>query len=187
MSPQSLSRRNFAKMSAAALAAATFGVYSFPKGREVIWAAGPGIARITRSYTSQRIASLSNLEEGQPIDFTYPFEAHNNFIVKLGKDAWDGVGPDHDIVAFNYLCTHMGGPCRTPTATNTGPWAPAHSTSAASTFPRTALWSWGRPPRASPRSSCPWKATRYTQKGSPDSFTESTTTLQPRPTAKHNF
>ena len=110
MSPQSLSRRNFVKMSAAALAAAAFGIYSFPKGREVIWAAGPGIARITRSFTSQRIASLSNLEEGQPIDFTYPFEAHNNFIVKLGKDAWDGVGPDHDIVAFNYLCTHMGGP-----------------------------------------------------------------------------
>ena len=86
MSPQSLSRRNFVKMSAAALAAA-FGIYSFPKGREVIQAAGTGIARVTRSYTSQRIASLSTLEEGQPIDFTYPFEAHNNFVVKLGRDA----------------------------------------------------------------------------------------------------
>ncbi len=110
MSPQSLSRRNFVKMSAATLAAAAFGIYSFPNGREVVQAAGPRIARVTRSYTSQRIASLSTLEEGQPIDFTYPFEAHNNFVVKLGRDAWDGVGPDHDIVAFNYLCTHMGGP-----------------------------------------------------------------------------
>ena len=87
MSPQSLSRRSFVKMSAAALAAAAFGIYSFPKGREVVQASGPGIARITRSYTSQRIASLSTLEEGQPIDFTYRFEAHNNFVVKLGRDA----------------------------------------------------------------------------------------------------
>ena len=110
MSPQSLSRRNFVKMSAAALAAAAFGIYSFPKGIEVVRAEGPGVARVTMSYASQRIASLPDLQEGQPIDFTYPFEAHNNFIVKLGRDAWDGVGPDHDIVAFNYLCTHMGGP-----------------------------------------------------------------------------
>ena len=39
-----------------------------------------------------------------------PLEDHQNFVVKLGDTAWDEVGPDGDIVAFNYLCSHMGGP-----------------------------------------------------------------------------
>lgn len=105
-----LSRRTFLKTSIGAIAAAAFGIYAFPKGRQTILAQGPDVARVTRSYTSQRIAALSDLEVGRPMDFAYPNEAHNNFIVKLGKPAWDGVGPDQDIVAFNYLCTHMGGP-----------------------------------------------------------------------------
>ncbi len=37
-------------------------------------------------------------------------EEHLDFLVKLGTPAWDGVGADSDIVAFNYLCSHMGGP-----------------------------------------------------------------------------
>ena len=110
MTPQPITRRSFVKMSAAALAAGAFGIYSFPKGREVVQAAGPDTMRITRSYASQRIAALSDLREGAPIDFTYPLDNHKNFVVKLGKDAWNGIGPDHDVVAFNYICTHMGGP-----------------------------------------------------------------------------
>lgn len=31
-------------------------------------------------------------------------------IVKLGKEAGGGIGVDKDIVAFNYTCTHQGGP-----------------------------------------------------------------------------
>jgi arsenite oxidase small subunit len=33
-----------------------------------------------------------------------------NMLVKLGRPAGGGVGPDQDIVAFSTLCTHMGGP-----------------------------------------------------------------------------
>ena len=44
------------------------------------------------------------------MDFQYPLQEHNNLLVKLGTPAFDGVGPDGDVVAFNYLCSHMGCP-----------------------------------------------------------------------------
>ena len=110
MSPRPLSRRTFLKMSGSALAAAAIGIHAFPKGKEIVQAAGPGVARVTRSYPRLSVARISEVAEGQPIDFTYPLDNHKNFVVKLGKDAWNGIGPDHDIVAFNYICTHMGGP-----------------------------------------------------------------------------
>ena len=44
------------------------------------------------------------------MDFSYPLVGHINFLVKLGTPAWDGVGPEKDIVSFNYLCSHMGCP-----------------------------------------------------------------------------
>ena len=44
------------------------------------------------------------------MDFQYPLKEHNNLLVKLGTSAFDGVGPDGDVVAFNYLCSHMGCP-----------------------------------------------------------------------------
>ena len=33
-----------------------------------------------------------------------------NYLIKLGLPAGGGVGPEQDVVAFNTLCTHMGGP-----------------------------------------------------------------------------
>lgn len=56
------------------------------------------------------MARLADLVEGEPLDFQYPLKEHNNFLVKSGRSAFDGVGPDRDIVAFNYLCSHMGCP-----------------------------------------------------------------------------
>ncbi len=112
MAPRPLSRRTFLKMSGGALTAAAIGIHAFPKGNEVVQAAGPGVSRVTRSYARLPVARISEVAEGQPIDFSYPLDVHGNFLVKLGKEAWDGVGPDRDIVAFNYLCTHMGGPMR---------------------------------------------------------------------------
>ncbi len=77
----------------------------FPKAQTVP-------ARLTR-YPKRRIARLSQLKRDIPMDFKYPFDDHlysSSFLVKLGVPAGGGVGPDRDIVAFNYLCTHMGGP-----------------------------------------------------------------------------
>jgi len=54
------------------------------------------------------IAKLSDLVEGVPVDFDYPVEGLECFLVKLGDAAEGGVGPNQDVVAFSYICTHMG-------------------------------------------------------------------------------
>ncbi len=61
-------------------------------------------------YPQKKIASVSALQEGMPISFTYINDDFgSNFLVKLGQEAGGGVGPHNDIVAFNGVCTHMGG------------------------------------------------------------------------------
>ncbi len=69
---------------------------------------GPGVVLVT--YSRQRIASLSDLKQGEPVDFEYPLQGQQSLLVKLGVPAQGGVGPDGDIVGFSYLCTHMGCP-----------------------------------------------------------------------------
>lgn len=86
------------------------GILAFPPGGELVEATAPGALRITRTYRRLKVARLADLIEGQPLDFSYPLKEQHNFLVKLGVPAWDGMGPDEDIVAFNYLCSHMGCP-----------------------------------------------------------------------------
>jgi len=76
----------------------------------------PGIASaaplqaVKKAYPRVKIASLSALQKGKPLEFAYPFPDVSNMLVKLGTEAGAGVGPAKDIVAFNQQCTHMGGP-----------------------------------------------------------------------------
>ena len=75
------------------------------------WAEGLA-ARVAR-YPRALVTQIARLGKGVPIDFKYPTEhpLHAaSSIVKLGVEAGGGVGPDRDIVAFNMLCPHMGGP-----------------------------------------------------------------------------
>lgn len=65
-----------------------------------------------RDYPRLSVIKISELVEGEPVAFNYPLEEQPNMIVKLGKPAQGGVGPDQDIVAFSILCTHMGGSLR---------------------------------------------------------------------------
>ncbi len=62
-------------------------------------------------YPRKKIAKLSRLEVDKPLDFQYPDEGAyaEAMIVKLGIPAGGGIGPDDDVVAFNYFCTHQGG------------------------------------------------------------------------------
>jgi len=60
------------------------------------------------AYPRVKIASVSELATGDVIEFEYPLQAQTNFLTRLGEEAWDGVGPGEDIVAFNSLCTHAG-------------------------------------------------------------------------------
>ncbi|OGT88677.1 MAG: arsenite oxidase small subunit [Gammaproteobacteria bacterium RIFOXYA12_FULL_61_12] len=74
----------------------------------------PGLTRLAQamvaSYPSQKVGSLSALKAGEPLEFAYPYPDVHNVLVKLGAPAGGGVGPAKDIVAFNQMCTHMGGP-----------------------------------------------------------------------------
>ena len=54
------------------------------------------------------IARLGDLIVGEPINFEYPAAGLECFLVKLGEPAAQGIGPEQDIVAFSYMCTHMG-------------------------------------------------------------------------------
>jgi len=67
-------------------------------------------AQITE-YPRKFIAKLSELKEDEPFDFSYPDESDysENMVVKMGVKAGGGVGPNQDVVAFNYACTHQGG------------------------------------------------------------------------------
>jgi arsenite oxidase small subunit len=66
---------------------------------------------VVATYPRKLIAKLSALKQDEPLDFQYPDEGaySESMIVKLGVQAGGGIGPDSDVVAFNYTCTHQGG------------------------------------------------------------------------------
>lgn len=63
------------------------------------------------SYPRKKIGSLSALKVDVPVEFDYPDEgfAAQGMLVRLGVEGGGGIGPDRDVVAFNYTCTHKGG------------------------------------------------------------------------------
>lgn len=63
-------------------------------------------------YPRKRVGRLSELIANQPVRFAYPDETGHSMslLVKLDRPAGGGVGPDLDVVAFNAMCTHQGGP-----------------------------------------------------------------------------
>jgi len=83
------------------------------------------------AYPRVKVASVSELSTGDVVEFEYPLQDQTNFLTRLGEKAWDGVGPDEDIVAFNAQCTHAG--CSVagvvdPDGSRAGP-CPCHFTS----------------------------------------------------------
>lgn len=85
-------------------------------GSVIALSALPGLGAATRlavkDYPRQSIIALNKLKENVPVDFQYPPNIPSSpfFVVKLGEMAGMGIGPDKDIVAFSYMCSHMGGP-----------------------------------------------------------------------------
>lgn len=76
----------------------------------------PGMAEshtpaVVATYPKKFITKLSSLKVDEPFDFEYPDEGQyaESILVKLGNEAGGGLGPDKDVVAFNYTCTHQGG------------------------------------------------------------------------------
>ncbi|MBM3356450.1 MAG: arsenate reductase (azurin) small subunit [Betaproteobacteria bacterium] len=62
------------------------------------------------SYPRQKVGTLSALATGKPVNFTYPYPQVQNMLVKMGVPGGGGVGPGSDVVAFNLICPHQGGP-----------------------------------------------------------------------------
>lgn len=95
-----VTRRQFLFMGAAAITAVALA--------EVL----PGQALMAQVAVHQgkKVGTLSGLRVGVPRLFRYPWGHPNcdSYLIKLGVPAGGGIGPDHDVVAFNVLCTHMG-------------------------------------------------------------------------------
>jgi arsenite oxidase small subunit len=92
-----MSRRRFLQASATtALLASTGGAHAL---------VAPSLP-----YPRKRVANIRDLKEDQPILFSYPDDASPAILVKLGREAFGGIGPQRDIVAFSSLCTHQGCP-----------------------------------------------------------------------------
>jgi arsenite oxidase small subunit len=62
----------------------------------------------TPNFPVIKVANVSDLENGVPVNFNYPLDETPNILVKLGTQAEGGVGPNGDIVAFSQICQHLG-------------------------------------------------------------------------------
>jgi len=104
-----MNRRQFLLFSSAtAAAASTTTITLFPGTAE----AKQLKARVV-GYPRKFLAKLSELQDHQPINFNYPDDGKNAYcmLVKMGNvKAGGGIGPQRDVVAFTYMCTHQGGP-----------------------------------------------------------------------------
>lgn len=71
-----------------------------------------GAALQVAVYPRKRIAALSDVRPHAPIPFSYPGDGPEfaSFLVDVDDLASGGVGPKRSVVAFNSVCTHMGGP-----------------------------------------------------------------------------
>ena len=69
------------------------------------------VPAVIATYPRRKIARLSDLKTDTPLGFEYPDEGAyaQSMLVKLGHQAGGGIGPERDVVAFNYFCTHQGG------------------------------------------------------------------------------
>ena len=98
-----LSRRSF--LLSSGTATATVMVTMSTKGVEA------KIPAQVATYPRKKVASLSALKTDEPVEFNYPDDGEyaQCMLVKLGTEGGGGIGPEKDVVAFNYFCTHQGG------------------------------------------------------------------------------
>ncbi|MDH5752795.1 MAG: arsenate reductase (azurin) small subunit [Deltaproteobacteria bacterium] len=99
-----VSRRDFLMGSGAAVATMTVMV-KLPGASEAQ-------AATVAKYPRKKIGQLSKLKDDSPVTFNYPDDGANagSVLVKLGTKAGGGIGKGQDVVAFNAVCTHQGGP-----------------------------------------------------------------------------
>ncbi len=103
---KAMSRRQFLKLGGATIVTVTL-----PASLRLFGMPSTFQARLAQ-YEPKVIGQLSALKPNEPVPFTYPWDdpAATNFLIMLNEPAGGGVGPEQNIVAFNSVCTHQGGP-----------------------------------------------------------------------------
>ena len=102
--PQTMDRRNFLKLAAAAGGAITIAAVA----STIKVATFVPTSTTQASWPKVNVANISQIQPLTPVSFNYPLTSTPNVLVKLGVAAQDGVGPDKDIVAFSTICQHLG-------------------------------------------------------------------------------
>ncbi|MGE3979194.1 MAG: arsenate reductase (azurin) small subunit [Nitrospira sp.] len=103
-----LSRRTFLKLGAGVVGGACT-VSTVPQPGQAAEPRACSTMTTTLPYPRTRLTNLTELSVGKGLSLTYPDTSSPIRLVKLGREAVNGVGPDRDIVAFSRYCTHMGG------------------------------------------------------------------------------
>lgn len=103
-----LSRRHFLKLGACVVGGAC-AADALPSLTQATDGGDITTLRTTVPYPRIKLASIGQLTTGREQLTTYPDQASPVILVKLGRPAINGVGPDRDIVAFSRRCSHMGG------------------------------------------------------------------------------
>ncbi len=103
-----VSRRHFLKLGACVVggACAADALPSFGQAADY---GDVSTLRSTLPYPRLKLAAIGQLTTEHELLTTYPDQASPVVLVKLGRPAHNGVGPDRDIVAFSRRCSHMGG------------------------------------------------------------------------------
>ncbi|MDA4119862.1 MAG: Rieske 2Fe-2S domain-containing protein [Thaumarchaeota archaeon] len=102
------SKRDFLKAAATISAVlAVGGIASVMKS--IVIPAVPAVPGTTQTvFPRVKVSSLGELATGTTVIFNYPLDNEPNILVKVGRKAAGGVGPDGDIVAFSQVCQHLG-------------------------------------------------------------------------------
>jgi arsenite oxidase small subunit len=102
-SKESESRRNFLKTALGAGGVlAVAGIAAVTKS---LWT--PSVAT-SGSFPRVKVANAANLQTNAYTIFNYPLDDEPNMLVKLGRRATGGVGPEGDVIAFSVVCQHLG-------------------------------------------------------------------------------
>ena len=101
------SKRNFLKLILTLGGVATLGTLA-SIFRILAFVPSPTGGATNLSWPMIKIANISSLDPAKPLHFNYPLVDTPNVLVKCGRKADNGVGPDSDIVAFSNVCQHLG-------------------------------------------------------------------------------
>jgi arsenite oxidase small subunit len=113
---QTVDRRSFLKLSglAAGIVLSGGAVVVGSVGRRPLGVAAARQAEKVQfafpEYPDVVVANIADVKSGTPIFFEYPQPGQKNMLVKIDRQAEEGIGPDQDLVAFSTACSHMGAP-----------------------------------------------------------------------------